>query len=206
MSDGFEKVTARCGWAESSDRMRHYHDTEWGFPVADDVRLFEKMCLEGFQSGLSWATILNKRDDFRRVFAGFDPQRVAGFTGSDVATLLGDATIVRHRGKIESAVNNARRCLEIIGEFGSLGAYVWGFEPPGPTTDNDPSSRVGVISTSPESTALSRDLKRRGFTFVGPTTMYAFMQSMGLVNDHEDRCPVRREVARARRGFVVPTR
>jgi DNA-3-methyladenine glycosylase I len=169
-----------------------YHDNEWGFPVRDDRRLFEKICLEGFQCGLSWRTILNKRENFRRAFAGFDFEKVARFTARDAARLLKDAGIVRHRGKIESAINNAKRALELREEFGSLTAYFWRFEP-------DPASRppritrevLRQLASSPESKALSKDLKRRGWTFVGPTTVYAFMQAMGLVNDHIEGCWVR---------------
>ena len=185
--------------------MREYHDTEWGFPVGDDVRLFEKMCLEGFQSGLSWATILNKRHDFRRLFAEFDPARVARFGERDVDRLLGDASIVRHRGKIESTINNARRCLDLVGECGSLAAYVWRFEPGSGSRPARPTAaEVAGFITSPESVALSMDLNRRGWSFVGPTTMYAFMQSMGLVNDHHSGCATRDSVEAARRKFARP--
>lgn len=197
--------SARCEWAGSAPLMIEYHDHEWGFPVADDRALFEKICLEGFQSGLSWSTILNKRVDFRRAFADFEIDRVARFDASDVERLLGDASIVRHRGKIESAIGNARRAIAIRDEFGSLAAFVWRFEPdpagrPAAPTPDDVSSFV----TSPESTALSRDLKRRGWSFVGPTTMYAFMQSMGLVNDHHCRCATRERAVDARSRFRVP--
>ena len=185
--------------------MREYHDVEWGVPVDEDTRLFEKMCLEGFQSGLSWATILNKRRDFRRVFADFDPARVARFGERDIERLLGDASIVRHRGKIESTINNARRCLDLIGECGSIAAYVWRFEPPsGSRPTRISAADVSGFITSPESVALSKDLKRRGWSFVGPTTMYAFMQSMGLVNDHHDGCSTRGAVEAAREQFTRP--
>ncbi|MFM8846523.1 MAG: DNA-3-methyladenine glycosylase I [Actinomycetota bacterium] len=195
-------MKSRCGWGEGSPLMREYHDTEWGFPVADDERLFEKVCLEGFQSGLSWKTVLDKRDDFRRVFHGFDPERVARMGPRDVTRLLGDATIIRHRGKIESTIANARRCLDLIAEKGSLGRYVWDFEPP--RRRRAPSARtVSTLVTSPESVALSKDLKKRGWTFVGPTTMYAFMQSMGLVNDHHGGCFAWEPAEAAREKFRI---
>jgi DNA-3-methyladenine glycosylase I len=196
----------RCWWAAEDDPLYvAYHDDEWGFPVADDARLFEKMCLEGFQSGLSWRTILGKREGFRAAFAGFDIERVARYTARDVDRLVGDASIVRHRGKIESTINNAKRAREVIEEFGSLGAFVWRYEP-------EPKSRpkrltretLSKMTTSEAATALSKDLKKRGFTFVGPTTMYAFMQAMGLVNDHLHDCPTHDAVARARAGFAPP--
>lgn len=185
--------------------MVQYHDTEWGFAVADDRLLFEKICLEGFQSGLSWSTILNKREAFREVFAGFDPAVVARFGVRDVERLLGDARIVRHRGKIESAVGNAGRVTDIVTEFGSLADFVWRFEPP---RRREPLSwdRLRTITTSPESVALSKDLKKRGWSFVGPTTMYAFMQSMGLVNDHAAGCPAHGPAERSRRDLRPMTR
>lgn len=189
----------RCGWAGATPELRHYHDTEWGFPVASEHRLFEKICLEGFQSGLSWRTILAKRENFRRAFAGFDPHAVAAFGEADVVRLLADAGIVRHRGKIEAAINNARRVVALEAEGGSLSALVWGFEPA--PDDVDP---PGTVSTSPASVALSRELKRRGWRFVGPTTAFAFMQAMGLVNDHVDGCVVRPLVAAERRAFTPP--
>lgn len=196
----------RCPWCEASDVYRRYHDTEWGFPVTDDTRLFEKLCLEGFQAGLSWLTILNKREGFRAGFAGFDAERIAGFGAAEVERLLGDAGIVRHRGKIESTINNARRVIELRAEFGSLAAYAWRHEP-------DPASRPARITpqalqsmtSSPESVAMSKDLKKRGWTFVGPTTVYAFMQAMGLVNDHLEGCHVR-EPALAARAALRPPR
>ncbi len=195
----------RCWWGASTPDYFAYHDEEWGRPVTDDRRLFEKLTLEGFQSGLSWLTILRKREHFRRAFAGFEIERVARFGARDVRRLLGDAGIVRHRGKIESAINNARRAAALRDEFGSLARYVWRFEPP-------PSSRprrmtreaLSKLSTSPESVALSKDLKRRGWTFVGPTTVYAFMQAMGLVNDHLEGCPARAEALAARRSLWFP--
>jgi len=179
----------RCGWCRSAADYVEYHDTEWGVRVEDDRALFEKICLEGFQSGLSWLTILRKRDNFRRAFAAFDPAAVARFTQRDVTRLLGDAGIVRHRGKIESTINNAKRCADLVDEFGSLSAYVWRFEP---GTKSRPKKltwgALKKMPTTPESTALSKDLRKRGWTFVGPTTMYAFMQAMGLVNDHLHGC------------------
>ena len=195
----------RCTWCGDDPPYVAYHDHEWGFPVADDVRLFEKLCLEGFQAGLSWRTILYKRESFRAAFAGFDIARVARFDGRDVARLLRDAGIVRHRGKIESTINNAKRAGETLAEFGSLAAYFWQFEP-------DPRSRprrltpevLGALTASPESVALSKDLKRRGWTFVGPTTVYAFMQAMGMVNDHVHGCTIRKEVSAGRASFRLP--
>jgi len=193
----------RCFWGVSAPDYVEYHDREWGFPVTDDRRLFEKLCLEGFQSGLSWLTILRKREAFRRAFAGFDPARVARFGARDVTRLLGDAGIVRHRGKIESTINNAARALEIIAERGSLAAYVWSFQPAEherPRTVTRAALRA--MTQTPASVALSKDLKRRGWTYVGPTTVYAFMQAMGLVNDHLEGCVIRRAAAAARRDGV----
>jgi DNA-3-methyladenine glycosylase I len=182
-----------------------YHDREWGFPVGDDRRLFEKICLEGFQAGLSWRTILGKRDAFRQAFADFDFERVARFTERDVERLVANAAIVRHRGKIESARNNARRARHLVDEYGSLAAYFWQFEPASSSRPKRLSREVlQTMPTSPESVALSKDLKRRGFTFVGPTTIYAFMQAMGLVNDHVHRCAIREPAERARRAFERP--
>jgi DNA-3-methyladenine glycosylase I len=169
-----------------------YHDTEWGRPVHDDRALFEKICLEGFQSGLSWLTILRKRDNFRRAFANFEAARVARFTPRDVTRLLADAGIVRHRGKIESTINNAKRCLDLAAEFGSLSEYVWRFEPNARRRPRILTWDVlKTMATTPESVVLSKDLRKRGWKFVGPTTIYAFMQAMGLVNDHLDGCHYR---------------
>jgi DNA-3-methyladenine glycosylase I len=193
----------RCWWGDSAPEYRLYHDTEWGLPVADDVLLFEKLSLEGFQAGLSWLTILRKREAFRRAFAGFDFERVAGFSERDVRRLLDDASIVRHRGKIEAVVNNAGRAVELVEAEGSLAAYAWGFEPPRRDHRLDRAA-LGELSRTPESTALARDLKRRGWRFVGPTTVYAFMQAMGLVNDHLDGCEAGAEVERARARFRSP--
>ncbi|WP_436699774.1 DNA-3-methyladenine glycosylase I [Nocardioides sp. BYT-33-1] len=188
----------RCRWSLSPDELP-YHDAEWGFPVADDQRLFEKICLEGFQAGLSWRTILVKRPAFRAAFAGFDFHVVAGFDEREVERLLADAGIVRHRGKIEAAINNAARAIETVAEHGSLAAYLWRFEPAA-----DELGEPQTLTTSPAAVALSRDLKKRGWKFVGPTTMFAFMQAMGLLNDHLVGCVTREEVAAARRGFTPP--
>jgi DNA-3-methyladenine glycosylase I len=194
----------RCFWCQASPAYRHYHDQEWGFPVTDDRRLFEKLCLEGFQSGLSWLTILNKRDNFRRAFDCFDAERIARYDTVDIARLLADAGIVRHRGKIESTINNARRLLALREEFGSLAAYAWQHEPD-PATRPSPLTREALktLTTSPESVRLSKDLKRRGWSFVGPTTVYAFMQAMGLVNDHIEGCSAREPALTARKGLVI---
>jgi DNA-3-methyladenine glycosylase I len=182
---------SRCWWCGDDSLYVRYHDTEWGRTVTDDARLFEKLCLEGFQSGLSWLTILRKRDNFRRAFAEFEIDAVARFGPDDVDRLLHDAGIVRHRGKIESTLNNARRAREVREEAGSLHAYVTRFAPEAP--HRDPTMPFGVPATSPASVALSKDLKKRGWTFVGPTTVYAFMQAMGLVNDHVEGCFARAE-------------
>ncbi|HSC65168.1 MAG TPA: DNA-3-methyladenine glycosylase I [Caldimonas sp.] len=197
-----EAGVRRCAWCQASPAYRDYHDREWGFPVGDDTRLFEKLCLEGFQAGLSWLTILNKRDAFRRAFAGFDATRVARFGARDVERLLGDAGIVRHRGKIESAINNARRLLELREEGGSLAAHAWLFEPaPSTRPKRVTPAALRARGLPAEATALAKDLKRRGWTFVGPTTVYAFMQAMGLVNDHLEGCVVRGAAEQARSAF-----
>lgn len=187
----------RCGWCAATPDYIAYHDTEWGFPVGDDRRLFEKLSLEGFQSGLSWRTILAKRENFRAAFAGFDFETVAGFGPADVERLVQDAGIVRHRGKIEAVINNARRALDLVAEQGSLARYVWGFEPL-PTADPE------LASTSPASVALSKDLKKRGWAFVGPTTVHAFMQAMGMINDHAIGCVIRDKAQAARAAFQPP--
>lgn len=191
----------RCRWCASAPEFLGYHDAEWGFPVSDDRRLFEKLCLEGFQSGLSWRTILAKRENFRTAFHDFDFVRVARFSGRDLDRLLKDEGIVRHRGKIEAVINNARRAQDLIEQEGSLATYIWRYEP-------DASRPAGsqTASTSAESTALSKDLKRLGWKFVGPTTVYAFMQAMGLVNDHVEDCFVWAKVERARKDFKRPGR
>ena len=193
--DGLE----RCRWCASAPEFLHYHDREWGFPVDDDRRLFEKLCLESFQSGLSWRTILAKRENFRAAFAGFDFHRMARFTESDVARLLGDTGIVRHRGKIEAVIHNAARAQELVQEEGSLAAYFWRHEPA--------ADALGVpqtASTSAASVQLSKDLKRRGWKFVGPTTVFAFMQAMGLINDYAEGCVVREQAGQARQRFQRP--
>ena len=180
----------RCAWGVSTPDYVAYHDAEWGFPVRDDRRLFEKLSLEGFQSGLSWLTILRKREAFRAAFANFEIAKLARFNGHDVNRLLRDAGIVRHRGKIESTINNAKRALELVEEHGSLASYIWTFVPPAderPRTMN----RAAMMATTATSTRLSKDLKHRGWSFVGPTTMYAFMQAMGLVDDHLEGCVIR---------------
>jgi DNA-3-methyladenine glycosylase I len=198
--------THSCRWHGNLPDYKHYHDTEWGRPVTDDTRLFEKICLEGFQSGLSWLTILRKRENFRAAFAGFDITTVAAFGGADIERLVNDAGIVRHRGKIVSTINNAIRALDLQKEFGSLAAYFWSFEP-------QPEQRPAQVTwawatanpTSPASAAISKDLKKRGWSFVGPTTIYAFCQAMGLVNDHMEGCPCRAKVETLRRKLVRPT-
>ncbi len=196
---------SRCSWAGDSPDYIAYHDLEWGRPVTDDTRLFEKICLEGFQSGLSWLTILRKRENFRAAFRDFDPAEVARFDDDDVERLLNDAGIIRHRGKITAAVNNAARALEMSDEFGSLAAYFWSWEPdpPLPNREADPTEWV-VPATTEDSVALARDLKRRGWRFVGPTTAYAFMQAMGLVNDHAPGCHVRSQVENLRAALPRP--
>jgi len=195
----------RCFWCGDLPDYVSYHDAEWGYPVGDDHRLFEKLCLEGFQSGLSWLTILRKREAFRRAFVGFDYARVARFGPRDVRRLLGDATIVRHRGKIESAIGNARRAIDLAEEFGSLAAYVWSFEPGRASRPKRVTyAALRGAGPVPEAAALSKDLKRRGWTFVGPTTVYAFMQAMGLVNDHLEGCAARARVDAARAAVTRP--
>jgi len=195
----------RCNWAGDDPLYLDYHDHEWGRPVADDRRLFEKICLEGFQAGLSWITILRKRERFRQVFAGFDFEQVARFGEADVERLLLDPGIIRHSGKINATINNAARALEVIAEFGSLSAYFWAFDP---QTKNRPAEmswdEIKILSVTPESRALSKDLKKRGFKFVGPTTCYAFMQAMGLVNDHTGDCFCRSEIEVERDRFERP--
>ena len=188
----------RCRWCQATPAYQHYHDHEWGLPVTDDQRLFEKLCLEGFQAGLSWLTILNKREAFRAAFANFEAERIVRFDAADVARLMLDAGIVRHRGKIESTLNNAARVIELRVEFGSLAAYAWRFEAaPASRPKRITYAALKAMSSSPESVAMSKDLKRRGWSFVGPTTVYAFMQAMGLVNDHVEGCHVRAVAAQA---------
>ena len=188
----------RCQWCLATDRYIHYHDHEWGFPVVDDRRLFEKISLEAFQSGLSWYTILVKREHFRAAFAQFDFHQVAQFGAADVQRLLQDAGIVRHRGKIEAVIHNAARAVEMVAQEGSLAAFFWRYQPATPSTGEV------VPSQTAESLALSKELKKRGWKFVGPTTMYALMQAMGMVNDHAPGCITRAEVERARAAFQRP--
>ena len=196
----------RCFWATSAPDYVAYHDGEWGQPVTDDRRLFEKIVLEGFQSGLSWLTILRKRENFRAAFCDFDFHRIAKLGARDVKRLLGDAGIVRHRGKIESTINNAHRAIEMVDEHGSLAAYFWSHEPPPAARPRRVTRAVLMtLATTPESTALSKDLKRRGWSFVGPTTVCAFMQAMGLVNDHVEGCVARDRVEAARDKLRRPT-
>ena len=195
----------RCFWSDGSDLYDGYHDHEWGRPVTDDVRLFEKISLEGFQAGLSWITILRKRERFRAVFDGFDFHKVAAYAERDVQRLLADAGIVRHRGKIEAVIHNAARAIELQREFGSLSRYFWQYEVDTRERPNKLTAEVlRGYTTAPESVALSKDLKRRGWKFVGPTTMYAFMQAMGLVNDHQHDCFARSEVETLRKAFARP--
>jgi DNA-3-methyladenine glycosylase I len=193
----------RCAWAVSAVDYASYHDTEWGLPVSDDVRLFEKLSLEGFQAGLSWLTILRKRDAFRRAFAGFDFERVARFSDRDVDRLVADPGIVRHRGKIEAVINNAQRARELVEEEGSLAHYIWRFEPRPWRGELD---RAGLrqLAPAPEAKVLAKDLKARGWRFVGETTVYAFMQAVGLVNDHVPGCQLRASAERARSQFARP--
>lgn len=189
----------RCRWAGSAPDFFPYHDREWGFPVGDDIRLFEKICLEGFQSGLSWRTILDKRENFRAAFQGFDFRKVAAFGETDVARLLQDKGIIRHRGKIEATINNAKRACEMVEREGSLAVFFWRYEPD-PAMRPDPQTQT----TSPESIAISKELKKRGWKFVGPTTVFAFLQAMGLINDHVEGCVTRAAVDAARHAFQRP--
>ena len=189
----------RCSWCSAAPEFFEYHDNEWGYPVVDDHRLFEKLCLEGFQSGLSWRTILAKRENFRASFHQFDFDRIARFTQSDVDGLLQNAGIIRHRGKIEATINNARRAQEMVKQEGSLAAFIWRYEP-----DSNQLAKPQTLTTSQESIALSKDLKKLGWKFVGPTTMYALMQAMGLINDHVEGCVIRAKVEQARQNFQRP--
>ncbi|MCV2401956.1 DNA-3-methyladenine glycosylase I [Marinomonas sp. C2222] len=190
---------SRCVWADSAPDFPHYHDKEWGLPVDDDQRLFEKLCLETFQSGLSWRTILSKRDSFRLAFQHFDFHKVAEFDDVKVAELLANKDIIRNKRKILAVINNAQRAQELVAEEGSLAAFLWRYEPA--NQDVPPASQT----TCAESIALSKALKKRGWTFVGPTTLYAFMQSMGLINDHEEQCFMRQKIHQARKEFKRPT-
>jgi DNA-3-methyladenine glycosylase I len=191
----------RCRWCSAAPEFLNYHDKEWGFPVSDDHRLFEKLSLEGFQSGLSWRTILAKRENFRAAFLNFDFDKIACFTKRDVNRLLKDEGIVRHQGKIEAVINNAQRAQELVKQEGSLAAFIWHYEP-----DKNKLAKPQAVSTSAESIALSKDLKKQGWKFVGPTTVYAFMQAMGLINDHVEDCVIRAKVERARKTFRPPGR
>ena len=195
----------RCWWCGDDQEYIRYHDEEWGHPVTDDIRLFEKICLEGFQAGLSWITILRKRDNFRKAFDGFDFRKIVRYGEGDVERLLKDAGIVRHRKKIESTINNAKRAIEIVDEFGSLAAYFWKWEPLRESRpqkfDKDTLIQLGKTD---ESTALSKDLKKRGWSFVGPTTVYAFMQAMGMINDHVEGCYMREILISKRKAFTPP--
>ena len=191
----------RCGWCAATPEYVQYHDREWGFPVRDDRRLFEKLSLEGFQSGLSWLTILRKREAFRKAFANFEAEKVARFTPKKVEQLLQNADIIRHRGKIEATINNARRVADLLDEFGSLSSYTWQYEPAAATRPRRMTLAVlRTLGQSAESAAMSKDLKKRGWKFVGPTTVYAFMQAMGLVNDHLDGCATRAVVEKQRKN------
>jgi DNA-3-methyladenine glycosylase I len=195
----------RCFWHANLPEYLRYHDEEWGRPVTNDIRLFEKICLEGFQSGLSWLTILRKRENFRAAFAGFDFEKVALFDDADIERCVTDAGIIRHRGKIVSTINNARRAIEMRGEFGSLARYFWSHEP---QPDDRPAmvdyATLSANPTTPTSVLISKDLKKRGWSFVGPTTIYAFMQAMGLVNDHIQGCYCRDGVEAMRKNLVRP--
>lgn len=190
---------SRCSWCGAAPEFLPYHDTEWGFPVSDDHRLFEKLSLEAFQSGLSWRTVLNKRENFRAAFHNFDFDKIARFTQRDIDRLLKDEGIIRHRGKIEAVINNSQRVQELIKQEGSLAAFIWRYEP-----DSNQLQKPQSASTSAESIALAKELKKLGWKFVGPTTVYAFMQAMGLINDHVEDCVIRTKVERARKGFRRP--
>ena len=189
----------RCHWCAAAPEFLNYHDTEWGFPVLDDHRLFEKICLEGFQSGLSWRTILAKRENFRAAFHNFDFDKIARFTQHDIDRLLKDEGIVRHRGKIEAVINNAKRAQELVKKEGSLAAFIWRYEP-----ETNQLAKPQTASTSIESIALSKELKKQGWEFVGPATVYAFMQALGLINDHVDDCAIRAKIEQARKSFKRP--
>ncbi len=200
-----EDGIVRCWWHGNKPDYLDYHDNEWGNPQGNDNTLFEKICLEGFQSGLSWLTILRKRENFRAAFAGFDFGKIAKFDDCDIERLVQDAGIVRHRGKIVSTINNANRALEMVEEFGSLAAYFWGFEPGAEARpDVCDYAAMTAMGKTPESTHLSKELKKRGWSFVGPTTVYAFMQAMGMVNDHLEGCVCRPEIERQRDAFKRP--
>ncbi len=202
-----EDGVPRCWWAGDDPEYQRYHDEEWALPMGDDRRLFEKICLEGFQAGLSWLTILRKRPRFREVFYDFDRERVAAMGEPEIARLLADPGIIRHRGKIEATIGNAQRACALAEEFGSLAAFFWGFEPPASERPRLLTrATLGALSQTPTSKALSRELKRRGWRFVGPTTCYAFIQAMGMVNDHVRGCAARSRVSEARAAFALPRR
>lgn len=201
-----EAAPLRCGWAGNDPLYQGYHDTEWGRPVTDDRRLFEKICLEGFQAGLSWITILRKRENFRTAFDGFDYHRIVSYDEKDVTRLLGNAGIIRHEGKIRATINNAARAIEMEREYGSLAAYFWRWEPGATERPRDyRPDTLSALTTVPTATALSKDLKKRGWRFVGPTTVYAFMQAMGMVNDHVENCHCRFAIEKLRRDFKRPS-
>lgn len=208
MPDGLNKGVdgkIRCWWCGEDPLYMEYHDREWGQPVTDDIRLFEKICLEGFQSGLSWITILRKRENFRKAFDGFDYKKVARYTDAKVEKLVQDAGIIRHRGKIVSTINNAKRAIELEKEFGSLAAYFWSWEPDAKTRPKTYDlATLKALGKTDASIALSKDLKKRGWSFVGPTTVYAFMQAMGMVNDHLDSCHCRSPLEKTRKSFKRP--
>ena len=189
----------RCGWCSAAPEFLDYHDTQWGFPIADDYKLFEKLCLESFQSGLSWRTILSKRENFRAAFVGFNFNTIAAFTQSDIDRLLQDKGIVRHRGKIAAVINNAKRAQQLVSEYGSLAAFIWRYE-----SQSQSLSMAQTAPTSELSVRLSKDLKKLGWKFLGPTTIYAFMQACGLINDHLEDCVIQAEVARSREKFKRP--
>lgn len=200
-----EAGVTRCTWRTAAPEYLHYHDHEWGVPVADDIALYEKICLEGFQAGMAWITILRKRESFRKAFEGFDFRRVAQYTEQDIERLMADPGIVRNRAKIVSTINNARRACELVDESGSLAAWLWAFEPT--AEQRPPVVDLAYWTTNPTSAAstrLSKALKKRGWTFVGPTTMYAFMQAMGMVNDHLEGCICRQHIEERRRQFKRP--
>ncbi|AVX05329.1 DNA-3-methyladenine glycosylase I [Maritalea myrionectae] len=195
----------RCFWCGEDQQYIHYHDSEWGYPVDDDRRLFEKVCLEGFQSGLSWLTILRKRENFRAAFDNFEIEKVAKYDERDMDRLLADAGIVRHKGKIAATINNAQRAIELRDEFGTLAAYFWQFEPQlseRPAQKDEATLRK--LAQTEASQKLAKDMKRRGWKFFGPTTAYAFMQAMGLVNDHMDTCFAHQKAEEARKNFTPP--
>ncbi len=197
---------ARCLWAGNATDYLAYHDEEWGMPVADDQKIFEKICLEGFQSGLSWLTILRKRENFRSAFADFDYHKISKFDKQDIHRLLTDKGIVRHRGKIVSTINNAKRAVEMVEEFGALGSFFWKHEPNAKMRPKKLDYKtLQTLNKTQESNLLATDLKKLGWTFVGPITAYAFMQAIGMVNDHVEGCEYRNQVEQARKNFQRPS-